>query len=46
LIWEHRIGRDEPLLWIADGVTWAAGAGATWRELVAPILSDVTELRP
>jgi hypothetical protein len=46
LIWEHRLGAEEPLLWIVDGITWAAGAGATWRQLIAPILTEVIELRP
>jgi hypothetical protein len=46
LIWEHRFGAEEPLLWIADGITWAVGAGAAWQQLIAPILSGVVELRP
>jgi hypothetical protein len=27
LVFEHRRGTDEPLLWIPDGVAWAVGAG-------------------
>jgi hypothetical protein len=46
LIWEHRLGAEEPLLWIADGITWAVGAGAAWRQLIYPILRDVIDLRP
>lgn len=46
LIWEHRLGAEESLLWIADGITWAVGAGAVWRQLIDPILRDVIELRP
>jgi hypothetical protein len=46
LVWEHRLGADEPLLWIADGITWAVGAGPTWRRLIDPILRDVIELGP
>jgi hypothetical protein len=46
LIWEHRLGAEEPLLWIADCITWAVGAAAAWRRLIDPILRDVIELRP
>ena len=46
LVWEHRPGAEEPLLWIADGITWAVGAGPGWRELIRPILVEVIELRP
>ena len=46
LVWEHRRGGEEPLLWIADGITWAVGASASWRQLIEPILLDVIELRP
>ena len=40
LIWEHRVGAEEPLLWIADGITWAVGAGAAWRQVIDPFLGD------
>jgi hypothetical protein len=46
LVWEHRLGAEESLLWIADGITWAVGAGVAWRQLIDPILRDVIELRP
>ena len=46
LVWEHRLGTEESLLWIADGITWAVGAGVAWRQLTEPILRDVIELRP
>lgn len=46
LMWEHQPGAEEPLLWIADGITWAVGAGASWRHVIDPILRDVVELRP
>lgn len=46
LVWEHRLGAEEPLLWIADGITWAVGAGGSWRQLISPILRDLIELRP
>jgi hypothetical protein len=46
LVFEHRRGTDEPLLWIADGLTWAVGAGGQWRDLVAPIIKRVWEIHP
>jgi hypothetical protein len=46
LMFEHREGRGEPMLWIADAVTWACGAGPSWRSLIDPILGDEVELRP
>jgi hypothetical protein len=30
----------EPLLWVADAVTWAVGAGGDWRRRVAPMLDE------
>jgi len=46
LVFEHRAPLDEPMLWVADAVTWAAGAGAQWRELIAPILQGIDEVAP
>jgi hypothetical protein len=46
LVFEHRMGPEEPMLWIADGVTWAAGAGARWRSLIEPILSGWDKVVP
>lgn len=46
LVYEHRSGRDEPLLWVADGVTWPAGAGAAWRAMLVTILRPIVELGP
>jgi hypothetical protein len=46
LIFEHRSGPDEPLLWIADGITWAVGVGGDWTSLVQPILGRIIEIRP
>lgn len=37
LVFEHRRPKEEPLLWIADAVTWAVGTGGEWRDLVEPI---------
>lgn len=44
LVFEHRAGAEEPLLWVADGVTWAAGAGAPWRSIIEPVLDVVIDL--
>lgn len=46
LHFNHVVGDREPMLWIADGVAWAYGAGGRWRTLVAPIISNVIEIRP
>ena len=46
LVFDHRQGLREPLLWLADAVTWTYGAGGRWLPLVEPLLDDVTELRP
>jgi hypothetical protein len=34
------------MLGIADGITWAAGAGANWQALIEPLVQRVIELRP
>jgi len=44
LVFEHRRGVDEPLLWIADGVAWAAGAGPRWSSFLGVRLSNVIEV--
>jgi hypothetical protein len=46
LVFDHRLGGDEPMLWIADAVTWAVGAGQAWRALIDPVLDTIVELRP
>lgn len=46
LVFEHRRPKEEPLLWIADAVTWAVGTGGEWRDLVEPILGGVIETAP
>jgi hypothetical protein len=43
---EHRTARDEPVLGLADAVTWASGAGGRWRKLIEPILEGIIEVRP
>lgn len=42
----HMVGDREPMLWVADGVAWAYGAGGQWKSLVEPMISDVVEVRP
>lgn len=46
LVFEHRVGRADPMLWIADGLTWAVGAGPRWRALMEPVLWDVSQIQP
>ena len=36
---DHRPSRDEPLLWAADAVCWAVGAGGQWREQIKAVLT-------
>ena len=44
LVFEHRRGVDEPLLWVADGVAWAVGAGPRWSEILGARVSQIIEL--
>lgn len=46
LVFEHRRGVEEPLLWLADGITWAVGAGGRWREIVSPIVAGISTIEP
>jgi hypothetical protein len=46
LVFEHRTARHECMLWIADAVTWAVGAGSPWRDRLGDSLTDVIELEP
>ena len=46
MVFEHRLAAEEAMLWIADGVTWAVGAGAAWSGLIEPILTSVVEIQP
>jgi len=39
--YDHRRSHTEPLLWAADAVGWAVGAGGDWRRRVEPILTVV-----
>jgi hypothetical protein len=42
---DHRRSSTEPLLWAADAVCWAVGAGGDWRRRVEAILT-VVEVDP
>jgi hypothetical protein len=44
LVFDHRDGAAEPMLWVADGVLWSLGAGGRWMRHVEPVLRSVTEL--
>jgi len=44
LVFEHRRGVDEPLLWIADGVAWSVGAGPRWSDLLGTSLTQIIEV--
>lgn len=46
LVFEHRRASAEPMLWVADAIAWAQGAGTNWRLLIEPVIDDVTELHP
>ncbi|PXY19966.1 hypothetical protein DI005_18650 [Prauserella sp. PE36] len=44
LTYEHFESTAEPLLWIADAVTWCHGAGGEYRRRVAGIIAEVVRL--
>lgn len=44
LRYEHLRPHEEPLLWLADAVAWAYGAGSDWRRRVLPLVETATEL--
>jgi hypothetical protein len=46
MVFEHVEPMLEPLLWVADAVAWAAGAGVAWKALIDPIVSEVVNVRP
>ena len=46
LVFEHVEPLGEPILWIADAVTWAIGAGAPWSRLVERMVNGVVDVRP
>lgn len=46
LVFEHRRPKEEPLLWIADAITWAAGTGGEWRDLIDPVFDGEVRTAP
>jgi hypothetical protein len=46
LMYDHRIGLHEPMLWLADGFTWALGSGGRWMTAIEAVVDKVIELRP
>ena len=44
LVFEHQRGTDDALLWIADGIAWAVGAGERWAQELGTALTHVIEV--
>ncbi len=42
LVYDHRLSRDEPLLWVVDALVWAVGAGGDWRRRVQRVVTVQT----
>ena len=34
------------MLWIADAITWAAGTGGEWRDLIEPVFAGEVRTTP
>jgi hypothetical protein len=45
LVYDHRPSRDEPMLWPADLVAWAVGAGGDWHRRIAAI-TEIQDVEP
>ena len=45
MVYDHRKSHTEPLLWAADAICWAVGAGGDWRKRVTDIVA-VRDLDP
>jgi hypothetical protein len=46
LVFDHVEPIGEPILWIADAVTWAVGSAAPWSNLVEGLVVEIVEVRP
>jgi len=46
LTFEHRTARHERMLWVADAVAWAVGAGSPWRDRLTGVLTEVIDINP
>lgn len=44
--YEHLRSFEEPMLWAADAICWAHGAGGDWRKRVEAVIDNVYEVRP
>lgn len=44
LTYAHLGPNEEPLLWIADAVAWAYGAGGNWRQRTRELVEQVKEV--
>ncbi len=44
ITYEHMKPYEEPLLWPADGIVWAYGAGGDWARRVKPLIEKVTSV--
>jgi hypothetical protein len=44
-VFDHRPSRGEPLLWAADAVAWAVGAGGDWKRRIDPVVT-VADIGP
>jgi hypothetical protein len=46
LIYRHESAQLEPLLWAADAIAWAYGAGGDWRRRIDQLVDEVVRLEP
>jgi hypothetical protein len=46
IIYEHEIARNEPLLWIPDGIAWCYSRGRDWKRRIEGLIISETEVRP
>jgi hypothetical protein len=42
LAYEHVEAKLEPVLWAADAIAWAFGAGGDWRRRIEPVIGQTT----
>jgi len=40
-VYDHKKAHEEPILWIADALGWAVGAGGDWRRRIASAITTV-----
>jgi hypothetical protein len=45
LVYDHRRSHTEPLLWAADAVAWAVGAGGHWRAQLSAVI-EIRDIAP